>query len=155
MYIPFSLAAHFVSTGTPFAKFTRPNLNRPGVFNFTSEVEVPSEKPEYKGKVVVLINEFTQSAGEFAAMSLQASNNVILIGSQTAGADGDISKIYLPGGLMTMISGAGVYYPDGTGTQRIGIIPDKIVKPTVQGIRDGKDEVLLKAIQIIHSSKAD
>jgi C-terminal processing protease CtpA/Prc len=41
-----------------------------------------------------------------------------------------------------MISGIGVFYPDGTPTQRIGIIPDLEVRPTIEGIRDGRDEVL-------------
>ena len=32
--------------------------------------------------------------------------------------------IILNGGLRTKISGIGVYYPDGTQTQRIGIVPN-------------------------------
>jgi len=31
-----------------------------------------------------------------------------------------------------MISGIGVYYPDGTETQRIGIIPDIELRPTLK-----------------------
>ncbi|WP_262603173.1 hypothetical protein [Ichthyenterobacterium magnum] len=38
---------------------------------------------------------------------------------------------------------------NGDETQRVGIVPDIEVKPTVKGIRDGKDEVLEKAIEII------
>jgi hypothetical protein len=32
-------------------------------------------------------------------------------------------------------------------TQRVGIIPDIYVWPTVQGIRDGRDEILEKALE--------
>jgi len=46
-----------------------------------------------------------------------------------------VSAITLPGNIATMISGLGVYYPDGRETQRVGIVPDVEVKPTVQGIR--------------------
>lgn len=49
-----------------------------------------------------------------------------------------------------MISGIGVYYPDGIETQRIGIVPDIEIKPTIQGIKEGRDEVLEKAIEIIN-----
>ena len=49
-----------------------------------------------------------------------------------------------------MISGIGVYYPDGAETQRIGIIPDIEIKPTIAGIREGKDELLEKAIELIN-----
>ena len=48
-----------------------------------------------------------------------------------------------------MISGIGVYYPDGTETQRVGIVPDVEVKPTIKGLTEGKDEVLEKALEWI------
>jgi C-terminal processing protease CtpA/Prc len=48
-----------------------------------------------------------------------------------------------------MISGIGVYYPDGTETQRVGIVPDIEVKPTIQGVKDKRDELLEMAIKII------
>lgn len=49
-----------------------------------------------------------------------------------------------------MISGNAVYYPDGRETQRIGIVPDIEAKPTIKGIREGRDEPLEKAIEIIN-----
>ncbi|WP_202806407.1 hypothetical protein [Fibrisoma limi] len=48
-----------------------------------------------------------------------------------------------------MFSGIGVYYPDGLETQRIGIVPDIDVKPTIQGIREGRDELLERAVELI------
>lgn len=86
-------------------------------------------------------------------MALQAGDNTKIIGSTTAGADGNVSDIMLPGGLKTRISGIGVYYPNGKETQRVGIVPDIEVKPTIEGIRKGKDELLLKAIEIILDEK--
>jgi hypothetical protein len=65
-----------------------------------------------------------------------------LVGSTTAGADGNISRIPLPGGIEAIITGIGVFYPDRSPTQRIGIIQDLEVRLTIQGIRDGRDEVL-------------
>ena len=46
-----------------------------------------------------------------------------------------------------MISGIGVFYPDKTPTQRIGIVPNVEVKPTLAGIRAGRDEVLEEALR--------
>jgi C-terminal processing protease CtpA/Prc len=43
----------------------------------------------------------------------------------------------------------GVFYPDGRETQRVGIVPDMEVKPTIEGIRKGKDEVLEKALEVM------
>lgn len=51
-----------------------------------------------------------------------------------------------------MISGIGVYYPDGRETQRIGIVPDIEVKPTIKGVKAGKDEVLEYAVEYIEKS---
>jgi C-terminal processing protease CtpA/Prc len=73
----------------------------------------------------------------------------MIVGSQTAGADGDVFSIVLPGNYRTRISGRGVYYPDGGETQRVVIVPDIKVKPTIEGIRNGKDEVLERAMEIL------
>jgi C-terminal processing protease CtpA/Prc len=76
------------------------------------------------------------------------------VGSTTAGADGDVSQIVLPGGLSTMISGIGVFYPDGKPTQRVGIIPDIEARPTIAGVRAGRDEVLETALRQILGPQA-
>jgi C-terminal processing protease CtpA/Prc len=81
-------------------------------------------------------------------MAFRAAGGIV-IGSTTAGADGNVSNIPLPGGLRTMISGIGVFYPDRRPTQRVGIVPDHEVKPTIGGIRDGRDEVLEAALREI------
>lgn len=150
IYVPYTLSPWFVSKNTPFVKFTHGNADNPGEFTFTKPDEVPRSADHYKGKVVLLVNEVSQSAAEYAAMALRAGENTTVIGSTTAGADGNVSSIALPGGLATRISGIGIYYPDGKETQRVGIIPDMTVKPTIEGIKKGKDEVLEKAIEIIN-----
>ena len=48
-----------------------------------------------------------------------------------------------------MISGLGVFYPDKRPTQRVGIAPDIEAKPTIVGIRAGRDEVLERALREI------
>jgi hypothetical protein len=48
-----------------------------------------------------------------------------------------------------MISGIGVFYPDKAPTQRIGIVPNVEVEPTIAGIRAGRDEVLEEALRQI------
>lgn len=148
-FVPFSLGSYFVSSSTPFVKFTTGSVDIPGQFTFTGNKEIPSLGKTYKGKLVVLLNELSQSQAEYTAMAFRAGDNTTIIGSTTAGADGNMSKIELPGGLTTVISGIGVYYPNGERTQRIGIIPDIEVLPTIEGIRLGKDELLEKAIEII------
>jgi C-terminal processing protease CtpA/Prc len=165
-FVPFSLGNYFTSKRKPFARFTTANLNNPGEFNFSRNVsfldnnagnryssnifQTPRSEKYFQGKLVVIVNEETISQAEYTAMAFRAGDNTVIIGSQTQGADGNVSFIPLPGGLKAGISGIGVYYPDGRGTQRIGIVPDIEVKPTIKGIIDGKDELLEKAIEIIN-----
>jgi C-terminal processing protease CtpA/Prc len=91
---------------------------------------------------VILVDEMTQSSAEYHAMAFRAAPNAIVVGSTTAGADGNVSRIPLPGGLRAMISGIGVFHPDGSPTQRVGIVPDLVVRPTIEGMRSGLSEVL-------------
>lgn len=148
-FVPFALGSFFLAKAKPFVKFTTANTNNPGEFTFTQAMEIPPSKEYYDRKVVVILNELSQSQAEYSAMAFRAGDNTTIIGSTTAGADGNSSKIVLPGGLRTMFTGIGVYYPDGTETQRVGIIPDLMVTPTIKGIKEGRDELLEKAIELI------
>ena len=82
-------------------------------------------------------------------MAFRSAPGSMVIGSTTAGADGNVSQVNLPGGLNSMISGLGVFYPDKKPTQRVGMIPDVEVKPTIAGIRAGRDELMEEAIRQI------
>jgi C-terminal processing protease CtpA/Prc len=150
-FIVFSLGEFLVPQPKSFVKFSGGSVENPGLFTFTDELKVGKEnKNYYQGKVVILINETTQSQAEYTTMAFRTAPRSTVIGSTTAGADGNVSQFALPGGISTMISGIGVYYPNGKETQRVGIVPDIIVKPTVKGIAEGKDEPLEKAIEIIN-----
>ncbi|MFT3701608.1 MAG: S41 family peptidase [Agriterribacter sp.] len=149
----YKIAEFLNKDSKPFVKITTPDLSYPGIFNYSKALACgkKNNKNYYKGKVVLLFNELTQSHAEFTLMALQTAPDVIGIGSQTAGADGNVSLITFPGDYQTYMTGIGVYYPDGRPTQRVGIVPDIVVTPTIQGIRAGKDELLDKALQVIHS----
>lgn len=136
---------------TCVAKLTVGNALFPGLFvAYEKNNIVGVDNPHYyKGKKIILVNEETQSLGEYLAMIYRQAPNSIVIGSTTAGTNGAIAKIELPGNIETNITLIGKYYPDGKETQRIGIIPDIEVRPTIKGIREGRDEVLEKAIQLI------
>lgn len=151
-FVPFALGQYFINEITPFARFTEANPKNPGEFLLNSGVKIPPKGKQFKGKLVVLVNELSQSQAEYTAMAFRATPNCTIIGSTTAGADGNVSRIALPGGMSTSISGIGVHYPDGSETQRIGIVPDIEVKPTITGVTEGQDELLQKAIELIKTN---
>ncbi len=107
------------------------------------------DRYQYNGKVIILMNECTQSVLETMVMSFMDAPNATVIGTPSAGANGNKMDIILPGCIQTSISGLAVTYMDGSQTQRIGLKPDITVKQTVKGIAEGKDEVIEKAIELI------
>jgi hypothetical protein len=148
-FVVFALGQYLVAESTPFARFTRGDLTTPGAFHWGPSVTLTPTAPRYTGKVVILVDEISQSQAEYTAMAFRVAPGAVVIGSTTAGADGNVSEVPLPGGLRALISGIGVFYPDKRPTQRIGIVPDLEVRPTIAGIRDGRDEVLEAALQEI------
>ena len=148
------LCEYLIPVPIQFVKFSRTDFKLPGMFFFNDPLTVGKNNPDYyKGKIVVLVNETTQSSAEFYSMGIRKAPRATIIGNTTAGADGDVREILLPGGIKTMFSSLGIYYPDGRETQRIGIVPDTEISPTIKGIIEGKDELLDKAIQIILDDK--
>lgn len=135
-------------------QMVHPTLALPGLF-FRQEqwlyegFEEGAERctQPYKGRVILLVDEITQSNPEFQAMALQSCPQTLTIGSPTSGADGDIVWIPLPGQL-TSFSGVGTLYPDGTQTQTVGVRLDIEVLPTAEGLQAGRDEVLERALEL-------
>ncbi|HCA07600.1 S41 family peptidase [Chryseobacterium sp.] len=116
---------------------------------YSAKNTIGRKNPDYyKGNVVVLADENTQSQAETTTMMFKQHPKAKVIGSNTSGANGDIIRFKIAD-LDTCFTGLGAYYPDGRETQRIGIIPDIVVKPTVKGILEGKDEVLERALEYI------
>ncbi len=149
----FAVANYISSKRNDFYKVTYPDLDYPGKFIWRKGGQSgQSGDLKYKGQVVLLANERTQSHAEFTIMCLQTGDNVTTIGSQTSGADGNVSTIEMVGGYKTLITGIGIFYPDNTETQRKGVKIDIEVIPTMQGIMHGKDEVLEKAIEFVNSN---
>ena len=132
-----------------FYRAMYPDLDFPGKFIWADIAKFGSNTLEYQGKVVLLVDESVQSQGEFATMCLQAGDNVTTIGVQTSGADGNVTRFDLFAGFQTKISGVGIFYPDGTESQRKGVKIDIEVKRSTKGILDGKDEILEKAIEFV------
>ncbi len=130
-----------------FSNDLAPDVTYPGTFYWYRDSLGNMANPTpYMGKIILLINEETQSQAEYSCMIFEAMPNVVKVGTQTAGADGNISYWDLTQDIQTGFSTIGIYYPDGTNAQRLGIVPDSIVEITRNGIKDKRDYVLEKAL---------
>jgi C-terminal processing protease CtpA/Prc len=136
-----------------FASFQRPIVSPAGVapnarYSFLQELP-PYPGPKYAGRTVMLIDERTISQAEHTGLFFEAAAGTKFVGSPTAGANGDVTALVLPGGVRFMFTGHDVRHADGRQLQRIGLVPDVTVTPTIAGIRAGKDEVLERALEYL------
>ena len=144
------LPGFFLTQPVAFATFSQRDPSYPGRFLWqVPDTLRPAGARPYTGQVVVLVNEVSRSQAEFTAMAFQATPHGTLLGSQTAGADGNTTPITLPGGLKTLMTGIGAYYPVGRETQRVGLRIDVPVRPTIAGLRVGRDELRDRAVELI------
>lgn len=144
------LPTFFFSQAREAAEVLLPQAHRPGSFIRTTVSTRKTSDPDklYKGKVVLLVNAHSQSMSEYFTMFLQTIPGSVTVGSQTAGADGDVTRIQLPYASFN-ITGAGICYPDGTNAQRNGVKIDKVVEPSAEGMIRGVDEQLQAAIDYL------
>lgn len=153
-----TIASHLTNKQTVYAaNFRRNSPMSMKVGDFYSEnltilnQPLPTSKaPYYSGKTVMLIDERTQSQAEHTGLFFEAANETKFIGSQTAGANGDVTNFQIPGSITLYFSGHNVRHIDGRQLQKIGLEPEIKIKPTIKGISSGKDEVLEKAIEYLN-----
>lgn len=144
----FTIAEYLNPEPKDFVKSIDADLSSPGRYIWRKQ-ETPCGKnnPDYyKGNVILLVNEKSISHSEFTAMTLKTAPKATVIGSQTAGSDGRSYRFEIIKGIWTSFTTYGVFYPDKKETQRIGIVPDIIMEPTILGIQQGRDEVLERAV---------
>lgn len=161
VFLPYLLGEYLVPEPTQFATLTLPNPALPGSYfrqeSFytgagTLQATGETAYPPYSGKVVLLMNENSISQSEFTIMALRQSPRAVVVGSSSVGADGNAVYLKLPGNVQSSFTGMGVYTPEGEAPQRVGLQPDVICLPTVEGLRNGQDELMNQATQIILNS---
>jgi len=109
----------------------------------------PNSSFTYNKPIAVLIDKTMISRPEDIAIALRAFHHIVFVGEQTQGTDGEMTKIYLPGGGETSFTGQKIKFGNSEDFQGIGIIPDSNVTRTIKGAIDGKDEILEEAIRIL------
>jgi len=124
----------------------------PDWYSFSSSDIEPAEK-YYNGPVVILTDRVTASAAEDLVVMLQGNNRATVIGEPTSGTTGQPIFFDLPGGGRVQVCTCLSRYPDGRSFVGVGVQPDVLVKRTIKGIADGRDEVLKAAIDYLRSVK--
>lgn len=105
----------------------------------------------YNKSIILLVDNTTQSRGEFAGMAIQASPNCITVGETTSGAVMNVAIFTMPDGTKTSFTSMGAFYPNGTGVQRKGLKIDYFVKENTSNFT--QDQYILKGIELIQATK--
>lgn len=106
----------------------------------------------YDGPVAVLTSARTFSAAEDFAVAFQAMGRGPIVGEATGGSTGQPLFFELPGGGNGRVCTKRDYHPNGLEFVGIGVQPDIQVFETVDGLRNGEDEALTRAIREIRKS---
>lgn len=101
----------------------------------------------YNKKIILLVDQTTQSKAEYIGMAIQASPTCITVGETTAGSVMNIAIFKLPDGTEFRFTALGGFYPDGIGVQRKGLKIDHYVNETTSNFI--QDQYILKGIELI------
>jgi len=110
---------------------------------------VAPARPRIGGTVVFLTDARAISYAE-SVMGYVADRKLgTIVGSPTAGTNGNVASIRTPSGFQVGFTGMRVTGHDGrTPFHLVGVKPDVPVTPTVEGLRAGRDEVLERGLAI-------
>lgn len=97
-------------------------------------------------KIFFLIDGRVISAGESYASLVEHYKLGTLVGQPTAGTNGEVNTLTLPGGFVVRFTGLKAVKQDGSQLHGIGIIPNIYVEQTAKGIKEGRDEILERAV---------
>ncbi|MFC2085283.1 S41 family peptidase, partial [Bacteroidota bacterium] len=108
-----------------------------------------------KIKKVFLTNANAISFAESIMSIIKYYHIADIVGEPTAGTNGNINPVILPGGYVLYWTGMKVLNHDNSQHHGIGVLPDHHVKRTIKGIREGRDEQLEYAINLISPTFID
>lgn len=106
-------------------------------------------EPRLTQNVVFLTNASAISYAESMLGTVKANGLGTIVGSPTAGANGNASDVSLPGGYTLRYTGMKVLNRDGSQHHNIGVLPDVTVLPSREGVAAGRDEVLEAGLALV------
>jgi len=110
---------------------------------------VAPEHPRIRAHAAFLIDGNAISAAETLLGIVEHHKLADLVGEPTAGTNGVVTSVQLPGGYSVTFTGMKVLKQDGSRHHGVGILPTVPVSPTIAGIAAGRDEQLERAIEVV------
>lgn len=144
--------AHLTDKPVSSARWHVPIVMRPDregmEFDFANW-EVEPEEPRLRAKVAFLTDGRAISYAETYMGIVEHYKLAEIVGSPTAGTNGNINPFQLPGGYNIVWTGMKVLKHDGSRHHGVGILPTILAEPTRAGIAAGRDDVLEKGLSVV------
>jgi C-terminal processing protease CtpA/Prc len=143
---------HLTDHSLHSAQWLIPILTRPdqqGVTWNRSRWTLTPLQPRLAGKIAFLTGGGAISYAESTMGIIEAYKLAAIVGGPTAGTNGNINPVDLPGNYRLIWTGMKVIKNDGSRHHGVGIQPTVPVEPTRKGLAAGKDEVLEKGLEVV------
>jgi len=128
----------------------RPDHGRSSVPSWdTSGWELPVLQPHIAGRVAFLTGPAAASYAESIMGLVEHYHLGEIVGSPTAGTNGNIAEIAEPTGCSSVFTGLRVTKHDGSRFHLVGVLPTVPASRTVSGVLAGRDEVFERALTYI------
>jgi C-terminal processing protease CtpA/Prc len=114
-----------------------------------SRWDLPPSEPRFQGKIVFLTDGRAISYAESVMGIVEHYRLGEIVGQTTAGANGNVNPFTLPGGYRFSWTGMRVIKHDRSQHHVVGIQPTVPMVRTIQGVREGRDELLERALEVI------
>ena len=128
---------------------TRPGRGRVDGYNTDGRWTIPPSETPFGGRLVVLADGRAISQAESFLQTIVAGTDAVVAGEASAGANGNVARLLLPGGFGVQWTGMRVVNEDRSQHHLLGVRPTVPVRRTVAGVRAGRDEVLDAAVELI------
>ena len=144
---------HLITEPVESAQWLIPRASRPDRQNLSFKKgerwNLEPRKPHLDAEIAFLTDSRAISYAESLMGIVEAYELGEIVGAPTAGTNGNVNNIRLPGSYRITFTGMKVLKHDGSRHHGVGIQPTVPVRRTRQGIRRGQDEVLEHALELV------
>jgi C-terminal processing protease CtpA/Prc len=144
--------AHLIDQPVSSAQFYMPQITTPDFQDMTFEEvgwSIEPTAPRLRTRIVFLTDGRAISRAETQLGIVAHYRLAEIVGEPTAGTSGDINAFSIPSGYRIYWTGLKVLKHDGSQHHGVGILPTLPVSRTLHGVRDGRDEQLERAVEVI------
>ncbi|MDX1992655.1 MAG: S41 family peptidase [bacterium] len=155
----FALLGYMTDEPLSSAPFLVPVVTTPDPqavqFSDVSYTLAQPNQPRFTENIAFIINaNGTVSAAETFLGVVEAYGLGELVGEPTAGANGTLAELRLPGGYIVSWTSLRVTKHDGSPLFGVGVLPTIPVERTLAGVAAGRDELLEAAFEVVAGGQA-